>query len=69
MKIVKSPYLSEKLSDFVETWYTASDIEPDESREQKLKFLKFKMAAAAIFKIGFLAIIHRSIVWFQLNFV
>ena len=32
-------------------------------------FLKFKMAAAAIFKIGFLAIIHRSIVRFQRNFV
>ena len=31
LKIVKSPYLSEKLSDFVETWYTASDIEPEVS--------------------------------------
>jgi len=27
-KIVKSPYLSEKSSDFDEIWYTASDIEP-----------------------------------------
>ena len=31
MKIVKSPYLSEKLSDFDEIWYTTSDIEPDYS--------------------------------------
>ena len=32
---VKSPYVSEKLSDFVETWYTASDIEPDDSHVTK----------------------------------
>jgi len=31
LKIVKSVYLSEKSSDFDETWYTASDIEPDNS--------------------------------------
>ena len=31
LKIAKSPYLSEKLSDFVETWYTASDIESDDN--------------------------------------
>ena len=36
LKIVKSPYLSEKLSDFVETWYTASDIEPDVEYYTKL---------------------------------
>jgi len=35
----------------------------------KLKFLKFKMAAAAILKIAFLAINHRPIVRFQRNFV
>jgi len=35
----------------------------------KLKYLKFKMAAAAILKISFLAITHRSIVRFQRNFV
>jgi len=34
---------------------------------QKLKFLKFKMAAAAILKIGFLAINHRTIVRFKRN--
>ena len=28
MKIVKSPYLSQKSSDFDEIWYTKSDIEP-----------------------------------------
>jgi len=29
LKMVKSPYLSEKSSDFDGTWYTTSDIEPD----------------------------------------
>jgi len=36
-----------------------------QSRDQKLKFLKFKMAA----QIAFLAINHRPIVRFQWNFV
>jgi len=40
-----------------------------QSRDRKLKFLKFQMAAAAILKIAFSAIIHRSIVRFQPNFV
>jgi len=39
-----------------------------QSRDQKLKFLKFKMVAAAILKISFLAINHRPIVRFQRNF-
>jgi len=69
-KIAKSPYLSEKLCDFDKIWYTTADIQPhDKSRDQKLKFLKFKMAAAAILKIAFLAITHRPIVRFQRNFV
>ena len=29
LKIVKSPYLSQKSSDFAVIWYTASDVEPD----------------------------------------
>jgi len=40
-----------------------------QSRYRKLKFLKFKMAAAAILKFAFLAITHRPIVRFQRNFV
>ena len=40
-----------------------------QTRDQNLKFLKFKMAAAAILKIDFLAITHRPIVRFQRNFV
>ena len=40
-----------------------------QSRHQKLKFLKFKMAATAILKIAFLAITHRPIVRFWRNFV
>jgi len=31
LKIAKSPYLSEKSSDFDEIWYTKADIEPDDS--------------------------------------
>jgi len=50
LKIVKSPYLSQKTSDFDEIWYTTLDIEPDYSH---VKFLKFKMAADAILKIAF----------------
>jgi len=30
-----------------------------QSRDQKLKFLKFKMAVAAILKIAFVALTHR----------
>jgi len=40
-----------------------------QSRDQELKFLKFKMAATAILKIAFLAITHRPIVRFRRNFV
>jgi len=35
----------------------------------KIEILKFKMAAAAILKIAFLAITHRPIVRYQRNFV
>ena len=34
-KIVKSPYLSQKSSDFDEIWYTTSYIEPDYSHVTK----------------------------------
>jgi len=34
-EIVKSPYLSEKPSDFNEIWYTIADIEPDYSHVTK----------------------------------
>ena len=35
LKIVKSPYLSEKLSDFDETRYTTANDEPDRSHVTK----------------------------------
>jgi len=35
LKMAKSPYLSEKLCDFDEIWYTTSDIEPDYSHVTK----------------------------------
>ena len=44
-------------------------VNPLQSRDQKLKFLKFKMAATAILKIAFLAITHQAVVRFQRNFV
>jgi len=37
LKIVKSPYLSEKSSDFDEIWYTTAEIEPDVSHVSKNK--------------------------------
>ena len=45
LKIVKSPYLSEKLFDFDEIWYTTAYIEPGVSHvTKKIKFLKFSSA-------------------------
>ena len=35
LKIVKSPYLSEKSSDFDKIWYTKAYVEPDDSHETK----------------------------------
>ena len=62
--------VGQKSSDFDKIWYTTADNEPDDSHvTKKLKLLKFKMAAAAILKIVFLAIIHRRIVRFQRNIV
>jgi len=67
LKIVKSPYLSEKLSDFDEIWYTTSYIEPSYSHvTKKMKFLEFQMAvfqmaATAILKFAILVITHRPI--------
>ena len=34
-KIAKSPYLSEKSSDFDQIWYTTADIEPNDSHVTK----------------------------------
>ena len=56
LKIAKSPYLSEKSSDFDKIWYTKSEIEHDDSH-------------VTILKIAFLAITHRLILRFQRNFV
>jgi len=70
LKIAKSPYLSEKSSDFDKIWYTKADIlNPTTITWTKLNFLKFKMASAAILKIAFLVITHQPIVRFQRHFV
>ena len=58
LKIAKSAYLSEKLSDLHNIWYTKADMEPDDSHVTKnWNLKKFKMAAAAILKIAFVAIL------------
>jgi len=68
LKIVKSPYLSEKSCEFDKIRYTTF-IDPHGSHETKnWIFFKFKMAAAAMLKIAILAINHQPIVWFQRNF-
>jgi len=38
LKIAKSPYLSEKSSDFDKIWYTKASIEPDDSHVTKIEF-------------------------------
>ena len=35
LKIVKSPYLGQKSSDFDEIWFTTADIEPNDSHVTK----------------------------------
>jgi len=42
LKIVKSPYLSQKSSNFDEIWYTTSDIEPDYSHVTKIWTFKIQ---------------------------
>jgi len=67
LKIVKSPYLSEKSSGrfwwnlvhYIRYWTRL------QSRDKRLKFLKFKMAAAVILKFAFLSTTHRPVVRFQ----
>ena len=65
LKIVKSPYLSQKSSDFDEIRYTTAIAEPDYSHVTKIEILKFKMAAVAILKIALLAITHQPIVYIR----
>jgi len=38
LKIVISPYFSEKSSDFDEIWYTTAELEIDDTRDQYKKF-------------------------------
>ena len=68
-KMVTSPYLSEKSSDFDEIRYTLANVQPDSVHVTKNSFLKIQDGAAAILKITFLPITHRPIVRFQRNFV
>jgi len=38
LKIVKLPYLNEKLSEFDQIWYTTANLELDNSQMAKFKF-------------------------------
>jgi len=40
LKIIKSPYLSQKSSDFDKMWYTKSYVEPDDSHVKKNEIFK-----------------------------
>jgi len=51
LKIVKSPYLSNRLTDFDEIWHADADWPPTGDRSLKFSiFQKNKMAAVVIFK-------------------
>jgi len=71
-KIVKSPHVSEKSSDFDNMWYTTADIEPDDSNVTKNYFFlnsRWWIDGRCILKIVFLAVTHQPIVRSQRNFV
>ena len=69
-KNVKSPYLSEKLSDFDEIWCTTSDIEPSYSHLTKNEIFGIQDGGNRHLEIrSFLVITHRPIVRFRRNFV
>jgi len=68
MNIVKSPYLSEQLSNFDEIWYTTSDIEPDYSQRPKIEIFEIQDGGGRQLENRFLAITHRPIVRFQAKY-
>jgi len=57
LKIVKSPYHSEKSSDFDEIWYTTSDIELGYSHVTKI--FGIQDGGDCHLEFAFLAITHR----------
>jgi len=67
LKIAKSPYLSEKSSDFDEIWYTIANIEPDESHMTKIKIYKIQDGGGGRLENRFFG--HQPIVRFHRNFV
>ena len=69
LKIVKSPYLSEKSSDFDEIWYTTADIEPIRVTWPKIEIHKIQDGGRRHLENRFLTITHQPIVRFQQNFV
>jgi len=53
LKIVKSPHINDKLSDFDGIWYTAADMELVGSHVTNTNFKKLRWRTAAILKIVF----------------
>jgi len=69
LKIAKSPYLSEKSSDFDKIWTLQQILNPMTVTWPKIKVFKIQDGGSAILKIAFLGQTHRSIVRLQRNFV
>jgi len=63
LEIAKSPYLSEKSSDFDKIWYTTADIEHNDSHVMKNKLFKIQDCGLPSCWKSFLVITHRQIVW------
>jgi len=63
LKIVISPYLSRKSSEYDEIWYAHTNVDPDDVNVRKfLKFPNSRWRTDAILKIIFLAITRLRIV-------
>ena len=69
LKIAKSPYLSEKASDFDKIWYTKADIEPDDNHVTKIEIFKIQDGGGRHLENRFLVITHQPIARFQRHFV
>ena len=65
LKIVKSPYLTEILSDFDAVWYTAANVEPDYSHVTKNWNFKIQDGGGRHLENFFFG--NNSSVWFNNN--
>ena len=68
LKIVKSPYLNEKSSDFDEIWYTTTDFEHGDSHVTKYDFFRIQDGVRPPYWKSFLAITQKPIAQSEWNF-